>query len=544
MFISVISLSWILLFTDSIIPAYALSFTSTTICSATNMITFQAGLFYHIVCSAGASASSSTWQVFNVSDNSLESTYTITSLHGSTSAPASLVSGNNGSVRGIVCDSTYCYFTWSQATTDQVQKWQISNGNPITYINDTSIGSTNALNVPIALSGAGSMIYIVAQCTATSNSLMFGITNAIPFVTAQTFGDCTTVQMGIQQAYLIVVGGTNKIGVQVQGSAGQNVFHIWDSLALTRTCATSFTSSLVSNVRGLVYLSTVNKFAFARDANDIVTTAMTSCTVVDTITSATLGTTSFIKGLDINTHNNEWYVYSNSAGTQGKVSVMTLSPTILTNTYSFLANGATMTSGYNMFTIDSLNKVFLIDSTTIGRMWQLDTASGGESPEGSGIGLDCSASNIVCSTFCETAGNEFLLRCRAEANGGFLPIGNNTNNFDPIGGTNDVIVAGFGLDNNDIKTNGVGYMLLGVSLLIANTLWLLVVFSMKGKGVHVDSPLFVSAIISFAVIFAFVLVGWSDPLFLIVGIVAMIAFAAPKIVNIIRGGGASGGSTE
>lgn len=388
-----------LIFADNIEFAYALSFEPVTICSATNMITFQSGSFYHVVCSAGASASSSTWQVFNASTNALVSTHTIRSLHGSTSSPLTLTSGNNGSVRGISCDSTFCYFTWTQATVDQVQKWNINTGSPITYINDTSIGSTNSMSVPITVSG--SIIYVVATCTATSNSVMFGISNALPFVTAQTFGDCTTVQMGIQQAYQIAVGGNNKIAVQVQGSAGQNVFHIWDSLALTRTCATSFTSSTVSNARALAYLgSSVNKFAMGRDANDIVTTSMTSCTVVDTISSATLGTSNYIKDIRLNTNNNEWYVFSNSAGTQGRVSVMTLSPTITSNTFSFLANGASMTSGYNMFAISSQNKVFIIDSTTTARMWQLDTASGGNPPDsgegnqvngrcGDGTALDC-----------------------------------------------------------------------------------------------------------------------------------------------------------
>jgi hypothetical protein len=162
-----------------------------------------------------------------------------------------------------------------------------------------------------------------------------------------------------------------------------------------------------------------------------------------------------------------------------------------------------------------------------------------ENNTGTGTGGSCADTNVICSDFCEIAGNEFLLRCRAEANGGSLSFGNSTT-FNPIGGTNDQLVSALGLSNSDIKTNGVGYLLLAVALLLFNSLWIFTVFVMKGRGVVVDNPIYISALISVAIISAFVLMQFTDPLILIVAVVALVALASPKIVSLvsgIRGGG-------
>ena len=104
-----------------------------------------------------------------------------------------------------------------------------------------------------------------------------------------------------------------------------------------------------------------------------------------------------------------------------------------------------------------------------------------------------------------------------------------------LNNTNMIAVQAVGLKNNDIKTNGVGYALMGIVLLIANILWLLAVHNFSSRGTVIAQPIFVNALLSFCIIFAFVLAGITDALFLVVGIVALVAFATPKLVSMIRG---------
>lgn len=142
---------------------------------------------------------------------------------------------------------------------------------------------------------------------------------------------------------------------------------------------------------------------------------------------------------------------------------------------------------------------------------------------------------------CSLPQNANIVTCWVQNNnqpgsaGNPLNINNNTNVVNNFG---CVVAQSVGIINNcNLKTNGVGYLLLAIALLLVNVLWLLAVHSFNQRGVVTPQPIFVHALISFAVIAAFALIGWTDPTILIVAIVALVAFTAPKFIGMIRGGG-------
>jgi len=136
------------------------------------------------------------------------------------------------------------------------------------------------------------------------------------------------------------------------------------------------------------------------------------------------------------------------------------------------------------------------------------------------------------SSFCQTPGNENLLRCRLEAQGGAL---NGTWAGNPqsltSGASGLLIQAGF-LDgsNTDPKTNGTGYIFLALAILFFNLLLML----LSRRFTH-EIPFYVYFIMTMTIIMLFVVAGMTDVVVLIIAIVAIVALAAPRAVNLIGG---------
>lgn len=139
------------------------------------------------------------------------------------------------------------------------------------------------------------------------------------------------------------------------------------------------------------------------------------------------------------------------------------------------------------------------------------------------------------SAFCQIQANQNLLRCRLEAQGGALG-GNVTNNpFDiPTSGSNILIQTGI-LDGSDTNpaTNGTGYLILSVALIIVNGL----LFVATHGEAFTRSNLFLPALISLLVVAGFTIASIVDATVLIISIVVMVALAAPKIRDTLGGRG-------
>jgi len=142
--------------------------------------------------------------------------------------------------------------------------------------------------------------------------------------------------------------------------------------------------------------------------------------------------------------------------------------------------------------------------------------------------------------FCEIPANESLLRCRLEEQGGALG-GNFANNpFDISNSSSSILIQVGFLDGSDDNpaTNGTGYLLLAIALVIVNTLlWI-----GTGGAVFSRSSIFLPALVSLVIVMGFTVGGLVDATALIISILALVALSAPKIVEIIsssRGGGST-----
>lgn len=377
---------------------------------------------------------------------------------------------------------------------------------------------------------AGNIVYVPLVCSSGDADRIIGRFSTGDGALVDEIGSCTGVSIG---------SGASPIDIEIDGSlmaitisGASNSFQIWNINTGLRSCVNSV-ANLASPEGSITRLGStwyVNDGTTMQAFTD-------SCGDGTDITSGNHGLTGTLVGNGAQSSRGELYIQSAS-------SVAVMNSTTPTQLLFTVPCGDAGTVRNNFEVASDFDQIACLAQT--GNSLHIRTldptlAEEEEDEEGSIVNGNCADTDITCSTFCETAGNQYLLRCVAEANGGSLVIGNTTNPFNPVAGTNNVVTGALGLENTDIRTNGVGYLMLGTALLIFNVLWLYGVFMMKSKGVHVDSPIFISALISFAIIFAFVLAGWTDPLILIVGIVALVAFGAPKLVGIIRGSGGSGG---
>jgi hypothetical protein len=150
---------------------------------------------------------------------------------------------------------------------------------------------------------------------------------------------------------------------------------------------------------------------------------------------------------------------------------------------------------------------------------------------------DCSDVSIVCSAFCETDGNEGLLRCRLEAGSGnalsgLVPA---NQNITSIGTT---IGQGVGLidpDNENPRTNGVGlfYMLITGSFFAIALMTTVHTLNMRGyisASVKEIDPIFWLFLVVATVSIAWYLDWIDDIIFaaMTVGLAGLVAFGVLK----------------
>lgn len=337
-----------------------------------------------------------------------------------------------------------------------------------------------------------------------------------------------TTGQGINEIGWTLAGGTNfalfNVGAQVQkcsANTAQQGFQV-------------VYKQLASGVQQWYVSSSVGGWIKVYD---------NSCNLITTLTITTYDSPSAnVRSEAISALRNEIYMYANT----GNVLVINA-----TSPFSFItkvgiasdAGGTTrfaemlanqdnsvIFSGDLGVANSNTNKYQIIYWNNIG-----GTGTGGTPPTGNTCGA-VDPTNCVGQVNCELPANAGLVMCVTNkappsSTQGFNNGTNVVNNF------GCVIAQSAGITNCNLKTNGVGYLLLAIALLLVNVLWLLAVHSFNQRGVVTPQPIFIHALLSFAVIAGFALIGWTDPTILIVAIVALVAFTAPKFIGMIRGGG-------
>ena len=148
--------------------------------------------------------------------------------------------------------------------------------------------------------------------------------------------------------------------------------------------------------------------------------------------------------------------------------------------------------------------------------------------------------NVINGVDCNLPENEFKLLCRQAENAGALTSaavsmtqsGNNiVCQIRLISCTQDSN-GQFTPDNPDIKTNGVGFMLMIVLLGI-----MIGIFWVASRGQIQDIPNYIWIVGSLGILGAATLLEWIDPTMLVIGVIAIIALAAAKMRGLLGGSG-------
>lgn len=152
-----------------------------------------------------------------------------------------------------------------------------------------------------------------------------------------------------------------------------------------------------------------------------------------------------------------------------------------------------------------------------------------------GIGDACEPA-IIGGTDCTIPANENILICRLGGNATTVGLGGLIGDGITTLGCNIIFVNC--IDDNP-ATNGLGLLIFIASIFVVVGMFYMTI----GKE-SFHMPIFIWIIIIMALSAFFTLTGIIDPIFLILSIVAVVALAAPKIINITRGSTFGGGSTE
>lgn len=210
-------------------------------------------------------------------------------------------------------------------------------------------------------------------------------------------------------------------------------------------------------------------------------------------------------------------ILTTTISTTGTVGMMQVVPTTIVNPSHVW--GAIESNGAN-------NDYYDVDlsGVALGSNGETGGAGGGTG------GIDCTLEE-----------NENILICRltgGECQGGVLQcvgntvLGNSTDDSDV--GLIDVI-CGVGFvdcaSNPDIKTNGIGYLLLAVALGVEiGILWV------ASRGDLREVPTFIWFIASIAIVGAFTLMNFIDATFLVLSVITVVALAAAKARGLFGGG--------
>jgi hypothetical protein len=149
-----------------------------------------------------------------------------------------------------------------------------------------------------------------------------------------------------------------------------------------------------------------------------------------------------------------------------------------------------------------------------------------------GIGEGDTIGGIDCSL----PENENILICRLGGDNNFGGIGNATG-YGILGVACNVIFVS--CEDANPQTNGLGLLAFIASLFVIVGMFY---YAIGTEAFHM--PIFIWIVIVVALSAFFTIVGLIDPIFLILTIVAIVAMAAPKVINMVKGGSTMGdGST-
>lgn len=330
---------------------------------------------------------------------------------------------------------------------------------------------------------------------------------------AQT-GTCDGSNFGTSFITTVHTNPQDSTKIAVTTSAGTNSFRIWNAGG-SQVCQLNFASS------GNIARNTVLSEWLVKLGN-VVWRVTDACAGTGTVTHGLSGT---LRHIEVNNVREELFVTDNA-------DVKILNSTISTYPQLLTLDAIDDSNAVSRGTVGTNDYAIIFDAGGVGesqiQLWELSEVEEEDEEEP--------------SEFCSNPANEDLLRCRLEEQGGALGGNFQGNPFDVSNSTSNILIQVGLLDGSDTNpaTNGTGYLLLAVGLIIANVL----LWVGTGGQVFTSSNLFIPALISFVIIGFFTVAGLVEPTILIISIVVLIALASPKIISIIQRGSSTGGDSS
>jgi hypothetical protein len=298
------------------------------------------------------------------------------------------------------------------------------------------------------------------------------------------------------------------------------------------------------NTGKLAYLGdTKDLFAMAT-INEVVTLNHTSCASATQYTYASQGLSNYVKGIVADIDDGVYYLQHGSEST--KQSITKMNTTSFTTSVDFdSVVGDTILSnwvdgGFTRHQIalatdddegldteastDDWNTILLLDNTAKARIIYPDGFVGVE-PEAPSEGRDCTLPENANILICRLGGNATTVGVGGIITDGLTELGCNIVFVDCI--------------DPDPSTNGLGLLIFIATIFVIVGMFY---YTIGTEAFHI--PIFIWIVIIIALSAFFTITGIIDPIFLILSIIAIIALAVPKIINITRGSTFGGGSTE
>jgi len=446
----------------------------------------------------------SGWDRFVTFSDTVTVNYINPSTFGVTSS--SLTTPSTSKVyAGFDCSDTFCYtLSYRPISNGAAYLIKISSagaivgnftvGNNVDDTLDVFGGQDNHVRV------LGNNIFIVFVCDSGKRVIDEYNESGLPVLRVGAC-DGTAIVSGSAVEDMFV-DGTKLVLTTNQAT---NNFQIWN-LGASRVCQGSIATYTGTNGRIQKFGSSYYVTAPSTGKLDQVSSA---CVDTGDVTSAQTGlTASTILGFQYSSSRGEYYVVDSA-----QISVMNASvPT-------------TRIALYSTQSITTCNEAFTFSSEF----------------EQIGYGGTCSVSDSFkiielepttpeeepSSAFCSTPGNENLLTCRLDTIGQSA-LGTASQTFG--NSTNDLFVQiGLVPAGSDIKTNGVGYILVAVGLGL-----LIAVFFLASQGELGKIPTFVWVLGALVVVGMFAAFQIVDATFFIIAILIIIALASAKILSALE----------
>ncbi|HEY8116008.1 MAG TPA: hypothetical protein VIH70_06310 [Actinomycetota bacterium] len=422
---------------------------------------------------------------------------------------------------GLTCSTSFCYVTLQQnapfTATWQIQKYSTSTLTLVSYYNWTlSFGGGTKPRL-----GDATTLYGTEDCNGAPYYRLgfFALNDTTHLASFTPYGACGSSGLGTVVLHQSLA---NK-AIERIGTTTDTVFNIWR----TDTGVTKCSTANIGVQSGVLYSSTLSRWVITRSTSIVLVDDSCATTVISSCTSCPTFSSTWEVAENPSPGVHEIYISGATSGSTTTVIALDATSTATIGNMKFLFNvnnGGTAPNSFNSRLMDSGvgtgNTGHQVGFHAVND-FVIEQIEGAPAEEG----------DQQQSEFCAQPENVNLLTCRLET----VPALAQVSASETFGNSTLHICQQIKLcdpNNDDIKTNGLGYLLVAIGLGVMTA-----IFWLASGGKLKDIPTFVWFIGTLCVLGAFTAFQFVDVTFFIVGILVIIALASAKIVQNLDLGG-------